>query len=347
MNGGAGVGCARRRWVGRGLPTVVLAAGFALVASARSVAAQATQEPDSARIKVLQRLQRLGRTVGADSALYLEDSLSTARAREGGGRGGPNVDSVRAVLLGIPGFASTEYEGGEASFEASRRVLTLLSTEGGKARVLRDGMEVVADSSITFDDSRGLVDAVGSPTMTPPEGRTPIESDRLLFDLSERRGTAYGARTEFSEGGGQWKVNGDIYYADQDSTFTHHAIFTSCDLDEPHYHFASDNVKMVAGKVLVARPVTLYFGDVPVAWLPFMAQSLAQGRSSGLLQPRFSINDIVSSSKNYRRRVSNIGFYWAMSDYSDALVSMDWFSDNYFALTGYTSYRVNKLFLSG
>ena len=87
--------------------------------------------------------------------------------------------------------------------------------------------------------------------------------------------------------------------------------------------------------------------DRPVLWLPFIAQSLAQGRSSGLLTPRFSVNDIVRTSGGYRRRVSNMGFYWAMSDYSDALMALDWFSDNFLSLTSQLRYRFNRQFLDG
>ena len=36
--------------------------------------------------------------------------------------------------------------------------------------------------------------------------------------------------------------------------------------------------------------------------------------SSGLLTPRFSVNDIVRTSGGYRRRVSNMGFYWAFME---------------------------------
>jgi hypothetical protein len=93
--------------------------------------------------------------------------------------------------------------------------------------------------------------------------------------------------------------------------------------------------------------VRLYFADVPVFWLPFVAQSLSEGRSSGLLTPRFSVNDIVRTSGGYRRRVSNIGFYWAMSDYSDAIVAFDWFSNNFLSVTGSTQYRWNRQFLDG
>ncbi|MFH1766388.1 MAG: putative LPS assembly protein LptD [Gemmatimonadota bacterium] len=126
-----------------------------------------------------------------------------------------------------------------------------------------------------------------------------------------------------------------------------HLSFTSCELEEPHYHFASNNVKIIRGSFLVARPVKLYFADVPVAWLPFMVQNLEQGRSSGILTPAFSVNDIVRTSQSYSRRISNLGFYWAGTDYYDATVFMDWWSGEHVALTGSARFNWAKQFLTG
>ncbi|HUF74838.1 MAG TPA: putative LPS assembly protein LptD, partial [Longimicrobiales bacterium] len=144
-----------------------------------------------------------------------------------------------------------------------------------------------------------------------------------------------------------WIVTGDLPTVSPDVVYGSHTRFTSCELEVPHYHFETDQIKIVGGNVLVARGVRLYFADVPVFWLPFIAQSLSSGRSSGILTPRFSVNDIVRTSGGYRRRVSNVGFYWAMSDYSDALIAADWFSDTFTSLTGSASYRWNRQFLQG
>ena len=119
-----------------------------------------------------------------------------------------------------------------------------------------------------------------------------------------------------------------------DVSFGHNVMFTSCEEEEPHYHFVAREIKMSEGGTLVARNVLLYFSDVGVFWLPFIAQSTEQGRRSGLLPIRFSVNDIVRTSGNYSRRLSNLGFYWAINDYFDAQVGMDWWASNYTALTG-------------
>ena len=309
--------------------------------SARQAAA------DSARARIRERLKRLARGPGADSALFVEDSI-TAAERSLGRQGMAGPDSTLAALLGMRGYALTEYEGGNADFQAEKRILLLKSMEGTRARVNREGMNVEADSSITFDQASGRVKTAGAGTFTPSEGN-PVElKGGLVYDLEAGFGSAFGAKTTYNqEGGAKWLITGDMPLAAADSSFMSHAIFTSCDLEVPHYHFEADEIKIVGQRVLIARPVKLYFADVPVAWLPFMAQSLSRGRASGILVPRFSVNDVVRNSTGYRRRLSNLGFYWAMSDYSDAILALDWFSDNFVSVTSSLNYRFNRQFLDG
>ncbi|MEJ2501940.1 MAG: putative LPS assembly protein LptD, partial [Gemmatimonadota bacterium] len=125
------------------------------------------------------------------------------------------------------------------------------------------------------------------------------------------------------------------------------AEFTSCDLEHPHYTFRARSVKMRDDDVMVARDVTLRFEDVPVFWLPWMVQSMKRDRRSGLLMPEFGLNDIVRNSTGYNRRVSNLGFYWAMNDYMSTKATFEWYSGNWKALEGGLTYRWLRQFLNG
>jgi len=84
-----------------------------------------------------------------------------------------------------------------------------------------------------------------------------------------------------------------------------------------------------------------------VLWLPFLMQSLKQGRRSGVLMPRFGINDIFRRNSRASRRIEDVGVYWAINDYLGAEVAMDWWSNNYTALRGSFDYRWLNLFFGG
>jgi lipopolysaccharide transport LptD-like protein len=344
------IGAARRGGLLCSLITTAAFSGLAQRAEGQAVPDTVTadslqQQADSSRLAIFERLDRLNRLPGADSLIYVQDSVRMAEAA-GGNRFGAGMDSVATALMAMPGYSLTEYEAESADFDAEERVLVLSAPDGGRARVIQEGLILEADTSITFDQTTGSMRTVGDATFTTPEG-DPVDAANMIYDLQQGRGSATGARTSWPMDGAEWRVTGDMPFAAQDSTFMAHAQFTSCEIDDPHYHFETDEIKIVAGNVLVARGVKLYFADVAVAWLPFMAQSLARGRRSGILTPRFSVNDIVSTSSGYRRRISNVGFYWAASEYFDALAAIDWFSETFFSLTGSMRYSFRRQFLDG
>ncbi len=95
--------------------------------------------------------------------------------------------------------------------------------------------------------------------------------------------------------------------------------FTSCDQNPPHFHFHSTAMKMVYKDKLIARPVYLYFGEVPVAALPYGIFSMKPGRHSGLVVPTYG------ESASRGRYFEHLGYYWAPSDYWDSKVTMSYY----------------------
>ena len=293
-------------------------------------------------MRVLEMLERLATPPLPDSLRELSDSAGQDRRPPPAG-----PDSVLSELLSLPGYQASQYEGTGLEFGADGQVV-LYGTPDARARFFREGaerMELAADSSIIMDDSTSLIWTEGTSVFTGREG-DPLTSTSMIYDLARRRGTAYSARTQFAESG-DWIVSGDLPSVTPEVIHGEHVGFTSCDLEHPHYRFDTSQIKIVAGNLLVARSVKLYFSDVPVFWFPFMFQSIERGRASGILTPRFSVNDIVRSSAGYSRRLSNLGFYWAINDYADASAALDWWADNYVGVTGTLNYSWLRQFLRG
>jgi hypothetical protein len=255
-------------------------------------------------------------------------------------------DSVLAQLQRMPGYQVTEYRGETAVFEAETNQLELT----GASRIGRQSNALETDSLLVYDGEAGVVCGYGTPVLSGEA--EPVESDEICFDIDRELGVARGARTTFSQGA-TWYVRGadnEVYVLSEDERDTVYgsaAEFTSCELDHPHYTFRARSVKMREDDVMVARDVTLRFEDVPVFWLPWMVQSMKQDRRSGLLMPEFGLNDIVRNSTGYERRLSNLGFYWAMNDYMSTKATFEWYSGNWKALEGGLTYRWLRQFLSG
>lgn len=98
---------------------------------------------------------------------------------------------------------------------------------------------------------------------------------------------------------------------------------------------------------MVARPAVLYIRDVPILWLPFIFQDARPGRRSGILIPRFGLNDIVRQNPGYNRQVTNVGYYWAPNEYFDLTGKLDWYANRYVQYGVAGQYRVLNRFLSG
>jgi lipopolysaccharide export system protein LptA len=270
-------------------------------------------------------------TVPADTVI-----ADTARA---GLAPDPAADSMVARLRQLPGYVVTEYGAESAEYRASDGELRLL----GQAEVMRGGDRLTADT-IIYRDRTDQVIAYGSPRVVGQAQE--LTGNILYYDLATRRATALGARTQITQGG-NWFVRGDVTLEEQERIYASHARFTSCDLEIPHYHFESDRIMIIRDRILVARPARLYFGNVPVLVLPFIVQSLEQGRRSGLLVPRFSVSDVVRTSSQHTREISGLGWYWAINEYMGAQVTGGWRSGAYTSVQGDLDYNWRRQFLNG
>jgi LptD protein len=239
-------------------------------------------------------------------------------------------DSVMQALMKRPGYSATRYQGDIAVFNAQTRALELT---GKKAGVNRDQTVLVGDS-IIYNDSTKIVVARGDTIiLRDPQQQAAdvLARGRMAYNVELHRGVVENISTQIAETGQQWLVKGKIATFISDTTrgretafYVRNGTITSCDDSIPDYHFRSNEIKMISKNIMVARPAILYIGDVPIMWLPFIFQDIRSGRRSGVITPRFGVNELLRSSPTYRRHVENLGYYFAISDYMDAQVALDW-----------------------
>ncbi len=303
-------------------------AALSVVAAVSSLGAQARTDT-TARRDSLARLDSLLRRAGqagilGDTAARARDIITWAA-----------TDSVMSALMARGGYNVTRYQGDTVIFRAAQRTLRLLRGATGKAGVERDNATLVGDT-ILFSDSTKVVTALGDTLIlrSPEQGPDDLVAHgRIEYDIPRRRGLVTNVTTSV-ESGQLWIVHGDRAAFVNDSSvaggnkfYARDGWITSCTETVPHYHFAAREMKVVAGRILVARPAILYISDVPVLWLPFVFQDLRRGRRSGIIAPRLGFSDIVRNSPAYRRTVENLGYYFVLSDYLDAEFTIDWRSN--------------------
>lgn len=182
------------------------------------------------------------------------------------------------------------------------------------------------------DSTMAVVDTVievGKPHFK--QGSEEFTGDEIAYNLKSKIGRVKGGRTVYQDGsyyGEQFKRLSD------DVLSVRHGEFTTCELDTPHYHFGADILKIEVGERVVAKPVYLYFADVPVLALPYGVFPIQKGRTSGFITPVFG-----ESAAN-GRFLRNIGYYWAMSDYMDILGTFDYYEEK--GMLGGAGFRYAK-----
>ncbi|HEV2750251.1 MAG TPA: twin-arginine translocase subunit TatC [Gemmatimonadales bacterium] len=273
--------------------------------------------------------------------------LDTAIARKLGLPSGPTrsfppSDAVIDSLMKLKGFRVTQYVADTLVVQGGDTQTIHLRGEG---YVEREGTKLEADT-IRYRQRSCRLDAVGDPRLF--DKATVMVGEGMKYDTCVKRGTVSKALTSFQQGAANWLIRGDLA-VDSGSTrlYGAHSDVTSDDNPVPDYHFATGEMKWLNKNVMVARPAVLYVHDVPIMWLPFIFQDVRKGRRSGILVPRFGLNDIVRPVRSYQRHLSNFGYYFVVNDYVDFLVSGDWYASRYFAYRAQTRYRWLDRFIDG
>jgi hypothetical protein len=255
----------------------------------------------------------------------LEGADTTAVAVEGAPiryQGDRLVFYPEGEVIVLEGQAQAEQGG--TTLEAER--ILFRSAEGvveafRDASVARGPSKLVADS-LFYDRESGSVATFGASVLT--EGQSETRGVDLMYDLERQSGRLGGGTTQYAP----WILHGtDMSKIGASTYLVQHGNFTTCDLPEPHYKFASGEIKMRQEDVIVASPVVLYFSDVPVFFLPWYVEPVTRGRHSGFLRPRIGLNTIIFGS-GQERNVQDLGYYYTFGDYGDARVSADWYSES-------------------
>ncbi len=150
----------------------------------------------------------------------------------------------------------------------------------------------------------------------------PMEGESFNFDLNSKHGVIQQGRTTLHD----TYFHGDQIYRDEPNIFhVNNSKYTSCDLDHPHYYLSSNEMKMLPGDRIIARPLWLYIHDIPIIGIPLAVfPSKGGGRRSGWIMPSFGTN---ASRGTYFR---HLGYFWTPNDYMDAKFLLSFYDEHGF-----------------
>lgn len=172
---------------------------------------------------------------------------------------------------------------------------------------------------------------VGRPVLT--QGGQRFEQDELCFDLKSRRGLSRQAVTVQGEA---------VFHAEvakrqaNERIHVANAKFTTCDAENPHFHFHLKRAVMIPGEKVVSGPFYLKFRKIPTpvalpfGWFPTPPEK----RSHGLLMPGYGDGGSLGFF------LKDLGYYMPIGEYADTRLTGDLYTGGSWAIRSSTNYKV-------
>ena len=267
---------------------------------------------------------------------YTDISGDTARYSLIGIRYGKNTDTPDYKI-------SKDTLEAEIDYKASDSIVMIIPTRNitlySKANAKYNGADLTADK-IRYDQGRNVVIAspardtagniIGLPKMVQQDNT--MQSDSIVYNIKTQKGVTQHTYTN----SGEMFVHAEkLKKITPEEYFGYRGIFTTCNLDTPHFAFRTNRMKIINKKMAITGPIHPEFEGVPIPiYIPFGFFPLTQGRHSGLLPPEFTSSDQAGIG------LTGLGYYKVINDYFDMTFRTDLYSYGGWAAYFTPTYRV-------
>ncbi len=195
----------------------------------------------------------------------------------------------------------------------------------GEAQVQYKDITLTADS-IIFDWKENQVIAMGrkdstgvlSEKPTFSQGEKKYSAQEIHYNFKTKKGKISEILTQEGEG---YLHSEAVKRLPNEVLFGAHNIYTTCNLDHPHFYIAAPKIKVVPNKAIVTGPANLVVADVPTPlFVPFGVFPLNPDRKSGIIFPEYG------QEQNRGYFLKSGGYYFGISDNLDLALTGDIYS---------------------
>lgn len=264
--------------------------------------------------------------VSGDTILIeIKDDELTNMFVKGGAIGSFQPDKKNENLL-----YNISYNAEEISYDLENELTYLVES----AKVVY-GETTLKGGEINADLKTNIVESKISKSIIPSVktgNESPTFGHYMKFNLYDETGTIEQGYNKIDMG----IFQGDSFITDKnEDIYIENGVFTSCDIEEPHYHFESNIMKVDnQNNQIIARPMRLYIQDFPLITLPFaVLPNSNQNRKSGFIMPSFG------HSKNNGTWIEDLGYYYAPNDYYDIITYLDFYDRSKVKLDSKINYK--------
>ena len=210
----------------------------------------------------------------------------------------------------------------------------------GNARVVYGSMEVTGDFiAFSLEDftarACGKRDSTGKviERATFKDGDTEFKEDSLAYNFNTQRGISYGVRTEQGEA---QLLSAVSKKASNNWISVGNGKLTTCNAENPHYHFQLSRAMVIPNDKVVSGPLYLKFRKIPTPLaLPFGFFPNKQESVQGILLPGYG----NANEKGFF--IQNLGYYVPVNDHLDTKFLFDVYSRGSWAVRNVTGYKKN------
>ncbi|MBW6457834.1 MAG: hypothetical protein K0B52_01595 [FCB group bacterium] len=211
------------------------------------------------------------------------------------------------------------YEGMYAHYDLGRDLMFVYPDA-----TMRYGNISLQADTMKIDWNTNILYAYSAPGGALPEfvqgDDPPVRGNLFEYNLDTKRGKITRGRTHIKEG---YYHGRSVLKTEDEPLYVTHGIFTTCDLDEPHFCIEARRMKVIPGDRVFAQDIVFKIADIPLMYIPSFFVPIEEGdRRSGWILPSFG----RYNTKGWA--LAGMGYYWAANDYYDARMLFD-FYDNY------------------
>ncbi len=207
----------------------------------------------------------------------------------------------------------------------------------GDAKIVYGKIELTAaeieiNYSTQVISAKSFVDSLGNTIGKPvfKDGDETFETDDMKYNFQSKKAIIDGVVTQQ----GDAVLQGSKVFKNQnDELFIKDAIYTTCNLADPHFHIQSSKLKVIPGNKVISGPFHIKVKDI----------STPIGFAFGMFPvPKKKVSGIIFPSYGEEKRrgfyLKNGGYYFAVSDYVDLSLTGEIYSKGSWGLNAATSY---------
>jgi hypothetical protein len=193
--------------------------------------------------------------------------------------------------------------------------------------IMVDMRENLVEADGVYNDSSGTKE--GRPIFK--EGSQEYQTGKMSYNFLTKKGKISTIKTQEGDG----YIHGkEVKKTDTDIMYIRNGSYTTCSLDEPHFHLATSKLKVIPNEKIVTGPTLLKVDSIPLPLaLPFGFFPNKKGRSSGIIVPTYG------DSRALGFFFRDGGFYWGMNEYVDMAFLGDIYTLGSWSLRNRTRYR--------